>query len=104
MSFNLQGTLLIKYPVSPLRYIFLVTVTSVYSIGNAPSLFSNIKEASANPNDFLFWVPANMMSKDFAPLNDFILCSPSIHRMASDMLLFPEPFGPNYSCDSWSEF
>jgi len=35
-----------------------------------------------------------MMSRDFVPLNDFMLCSPSTHLIASDMLLFPEPFGP----------
>lgn len=76
MSFSLHGTLLIKYPVSPLLYIFLVTITSVYSIGKAPSELSNTKEASANPNDFLFCVPANIKSKDLVPLNSFMLCSP----------------------------
>ena len=71
-----------------------MTVTSVYSIGNSPSLLSNTKDASANPKDFLFCVPANITSKDFAPLRDFILCSPSTHLIASDILLFPEPLGP----------
>ena len=93
-SFNLHGTLLMKYPVSPLLYIFLVTVTSVYSIGKAPSILSNTKEASANPRDFLFCVPANMMSNDFVPLRDFMLCSPNTHLILSDILLFPDPFGP----------
>ena len=46
-SLSLQGVLFIKYPVSPLLYIFLVIVTSVYSIGKAPSELSNIKDASA---------------------------------------------------------
>ena len=51
-------------------------------------------DTSANPNDFLACVPAKMMSSDFAPLKDFILCSPNTQRIASDILLFPEPFGP----------
>ena len=93
-----------KYPVSPLLYIFLVIVTSVYSIGSEPSWLSNIKEASAKPRDFLFCVPANIISSDFEPLKDFILCSPNTQRIESDILLFPDPFGPNDSCYSWSEF
>ena len=94
ISFNLHGVLLIKYPVSPLLYIFLVTVTSEYSIGNFPSVLSITIDTSANPSDFLACVPANIISSDFAPLNDLILCSPSTHLIASDILLFPEPFGP----------
>ena len=39
-------------------------------------------------------VPANMMSSDLFPLKDLILCSPKHHLIASDILLFPEPFGP----------
>jgi len=57
-------------------------------------MLSNTNDASAKPNDFLLCVPANMMSCVLAPLSDFILCSPSIHLMQSDILLFPEPFGP----------
>ena len=51
-------------------------------------------EASANPNDFLFWVPANIISSDFEPLKDFMLCSPSTHLILSEILLLPDPFGP----------
>ena len=83
-----------KYPVSPLLYILLVTVTSVYSIGSPPSALSNTNDTSANPNDFLFCVPANIMSNDFEHLNALLLCSPNTHLIASDMLLFPDPLGP----------
>ena len=58
------------------------------------SELSNTNDASANPNDFLFWVPANIISNDLAPLNAFILCSPKTHLILSEILLFPDPFGP----------
>ena len=94
MSFNLHGTLFMKYPVSPLLYNFLVTVTSLYSIGSLPSELSITIDASANPKDFLFCVPAKITSSAFAPLRDFILCSPSTHLILSEILLLPDPFGP----------
>ena len=54
ISLSLHGVLFIKQPVSPLLYNFLVTVTSLYSIGNFPSELSITIDASANPKDFLF--------------------------------------------------
>ena len=57
-------------------------------------VLSNTSDASANPNDFLFCVPAKIMSSDFEPLSDFILCSPRTHLIASEILLFPDPLGP----------
>ena len=83
-----------KYPVSPVLYSLLVTVTSENSTGSAPSLLSITIFTSAKPKDFLFCVPAKIMSSDLEPLSDFILCSPRTHLMASEILLFPEPFGP----------
>ena len=83
-----------KYPDSPVLYIFLFIVTSWNSIFKTLSLLSNVISTSANDNGFLACVPANMMSSDLLPLKDLILCSPRHHLIASDILLFPEPFGP----------
>ena len=57
-------------------------------------MLSIIIETSAKPKDFLLSVPANIISSDLEPLNDFMLCSPKTQRMASEILLFPEPLGP----------
>ena len=59
-----------------------------------PSELSITIDASAKPKDFLFCVPAKIISSDLAPLKDFILCSPKTHLILSDILLFPDPFGP----------
>ena len=63
-------------------------------MGSLPSVLSKIKEASANPKDFLLCVPAKITSSVLAPLRDFMLCSPNTQRIASEILLFPDPFGP----------
>ena len=39
-------------------------------------------------------VPAKITSCIDPPRRDFALCSPSTHRIASDTLLLPDPFGP----------
>ena len=49
---------------------------------------------SASPLGLRLWVPAKMTSSIFPPRSIFGLCSPSTQRIASEMLDFPDPFGP----------
>jgi hypothetical protein len=69
-------------------------LTSLKSIGNQPSLLSNVIvaeaiEARARSSD-----PEKIMSSVRLPRSKLKDCSPSTHRMASAMLDFPDPFGP----------
>ncbi len=94
MSFNLHGTLLSKYSLSPDLKTRLVIVTSEYSIGRILLVFSIVIETSAIPSGFLSFVPLNMTSSSLSPLKTLILCSPRTQRIASTMLVLPQPFGP----------
>ena len=58
------------------------------------SELSKYIETSANPTFFLICVPAKITSSIFKPRRVFTLCSPKTHLTASDILLFPLPFGP----------
>lgn len=49
---------------------------------------------SANPKDFLNCVPEKIISCDLVPLKVLTLCSPNTQRIASTILLFPDPLGP----------
>ncbi len=53
-----------------------------------------VSETSANPTGVLFWVPLKITSSILAPRSVRVDCSPRTQRMASQMLLFPLPFGP----------
>ncbi len=94
ISFNLHGTLFKKYSLSPDLKTRLVIVTSEYSIGRIPFVFSIVIETSAIPRGFLFFVPLNMTSSILSLLKTLALCSPRTHLIASTMFVFPHPFGP----------
>jgi hypothetical protein len=49
---------------------------------------------SAKPSGKRVLVPLKMTSSILPPRRDLALCSPSTQAMASDILLFPHPFGP----------
>ena len=53
-----------------------------------------VNEISALLTGFLVELPLKIRSSDFVPRSDLELCSPITHRMASETLLFPHPFGP----------
>ncbi len=85
---------LIVYSLSPLRNIRRPTVTSLYSMGRAPSVLSMVSRTSARPSGGRDGVPAKMTSDIVPPRSAFAPCSPSTHAIASTTLLLPEPFGP----------
>ena len=69
-------------------------VTSVKSIGSAPSVLSIVTETSARPSGARPDVPAKMTSSIFPPRKLLAPCSPMTHESASTTLLLPDPFGP----------
>ena len=69
-------------------------MTSVKSIGSAPSVLSIVTDTSARPNGARPEVPAKMTSSIFPPRRLLAPCSPITHERASTTLLLPEPFGP----------
>ncbi len=94
ISNNLVFSPFNKYSLVPFRNKTRVIVTSVKSIGSAPSVLSIVTETSALPNGARPLVPANMTSSIFPPRKDFAPCSPITHEIASTTFDFPEPFGP----------
>src|SRR5450432_4003618 len=71
-----------------------LSVTSVYSIGSAPSVLSIVSETSARPSGGRPEVPAKMTSSIFPPRKLLGPCSPITQASASTTLDLPEPFGP----------
>jgi len=69
-------------------------VTSVKSIGKAPSVLSIVTETSARPSGARPEVPAKMTSSILPPRRLLAPCSPITQESASTTLLLPEPFGP----------
>ena len=94
MSRSRHEAPLIAYSEPPLRNMVREIVTSLYSIGSAPSVLSIVSETSARPSGGREEVPAKMTSAMFAPRSDFAPCSPITQARASTTLDLPEPFGP----------
>src|SRR5476649_34255 len=69
-------------------------VTSVYSIGRAPSELSIVSDTSARPRGGRPAVPAKMTSSILPPRRLFAPCSPMTHASASTTFDLPEPLGP----------
>jgi len=93
-SRSLQVLPLIAYSDPPLRNIVRVIVTSVYSIGSAPSVLSIVSTTSARPSGGRPDVPAKMTSSILPPRSDLAPCSPITQARASTTLDLPEPLGP----------
>src|SRR5881394_624331 len=69
-------------------------VTSLKSIGSAPSVLSIVSTTSARPSGGRPAVPAKMTSSIFPPRRDFAPCSPRTQAIASTTLDLPDPLGP----------
>ncbi len=82
------------YSEPPERNIVRLIVTSVYSIGSAPSVLSMVRVTSARPSGARPEVPAKMTSSILPPRSDLAPCSPITQLRASTTLDLPEPFGP----------
>src|SRR5689334_11769962 len=85
---------LMAYSEPPLRNIVREIVTSVYSIGSAPSVLSIVRTTSARPRGGRPDVPAKMTSSILPPRSDLAPCSPMTHDRASTTLDLPDPLGP----------
>ena len=94
ISFNLHGVRLIKYSDSPSRYTRRPISISLYSKGNFPRLLWTVKNASQTERGFRLSAPLKITSPIFPDRNTEYFCSPNTHRMASTILVFPQPLGP----------
>ena len=68
--------------------------TSAVSKENSWALLSNTMVTSAAFFGFLPSAPEKMISSVFCPRRLWTFCSPKTQRTASEILLFPQPFGP----------
>src|SRR6478609_6770733 len=93
-SSSRQGVPLIVYSDPPPRNIVREIVTSVYSIGSAPSVLSMVRLTSARPSGGRPDVPAKMTSSILPPRRLLAPCSPITQDSASTTLDLPDPFGP----------
>ena len=69
-------------------------VTSLYSIGSAPSALSIVRVTSARPSGPRVAVPAKMTSSILPPRRVLAPCSPITQASPSTTFDLPEPFGP----------
>ena len=82
------------YSEPPVRNSVREIVTSLYSIGRAPSLLSMVSETCARPSGGRPEVPAKMTSSILPPRRVLAPCSPMTQASASTTLDLPEPLGP----------
>ncbi len=97
MSRSRQGTLLMRYSLSPDRKSLRVTVISLYSeysLGRFPFSLVKVRFTSAMPRGFRPSVPPKITSSISFPRRCLALRSPMAQRMESTTLDFPHPFGP----------
>ena len=79
-------------------------VTSEYSVGRIPLVFSMVSETSAIPMGFRFFVPLKITSSILSLRNVLGRCSPSAQRIASTTFVFPQPLGPTMAVIPASNF
>ena len=94
MSIRRLGLPLMRYSLSPLRYMRRVMTTSLKSSGSVPSLLSSTRSTSARLTAWRALLPAKMTSSIAWPRSCLALCSPSTHSTASLTFDLPEPLGP----------
>jgi hypothetical protein len=82
------------YSDPPVRNRVLEIVTSLYSIGRAPSVLSMVSETWALPRGGRPDVPAKITSSILPPRRVLAPCSPITQASASTTFDLPEPFGP----------
>src|SRR6187402_1964093 len=85
---------LMAYSLPPLRNRVREMVTSLYSMGRAPSALSMVRSTSARPSGPLVAVPAKMTSSILPPRRVLAPCSPITQASASTTFDLPEPLGP----------
>ena len=100
MSRRRQPAPLMAYSEPPVRNSVREMVTSLYSIGSAPSVLSMVRETCARPSGGRPDVPAKMTSSILPPRRVLAPCSPMTQARASTTLDLPEPFGPDHCSDA----
>jgi len=94
MSFRRQRLRLIKYSLSPFRYNRRVISTSEYAIGTRPLTLLIVKLTSAKFSGRRVAVPLKITSVTRSARKMLAFCSPITQRIASTILVLPQPFGP----------
>src|SRR5699024_1115177 len=94
ISFSRQVVPLIRYSLSPERYNRREMVTSLYSVGRRPRLFTKVRDTSAIPRAFFLAVPLKMTFVMLAERSRLGRCSPKTQRIESTILDLPQPLGP----------
>ena len=94
ISLRRQGVLFSRYSLSPERKRRRVIITSLYSWGRIFRVLSMVRETSAMPSGFCLSVPLKMTSSICSLRKRVGFCSPSTQRIASTMLVLPQPLGP----------
>ena len=94
ISSSRQPAPLMAYSEPPVRNSVREIVTSLYSIGRAPSLLSMVSETCARPRGGRPEVPAKITSSILPPRRVLAPCSPMTQASASTTLDLPEPLGP----------
>ncbi len=94
ISSSRQPAPLMAYSEPPVRKRVREIVTSLYSIGRAPSLLSMVSETCARPSGGRPEVPAKITSSILPPRSVLAPCSPMTQASASTTLDLPEPLGP----------
>ena len=94
MSRSRHAEPLMAYSEPPVRKSVREMVTSLYSIGRAPSALSMVSETCARPRGGRPDVPAKMTSSILPPRRVLAPCSPMTQARASTTLDLPEPLGP----------
>ena len=89
-----HGLWLMRYSLSPERYMRRVMATSLKSTGSTWSELSSTSETSATPTGLRAEDPEKMTSSMAWPRSCFALCSPKTQRMASEIFDLPDPLGP----------
>ena len=94
ISSSRQPAPLMAYSEPPVLKRVREIVTSLYSIGRAPSLLSMVSETCARPRGGRPEVPAKITSSILPPRSVLAPCSPMTQASASTTLDLPEPLGP----------
>ena len=94
ISLSLQGVLFKKYSLSPFRYTRRPISISLYSMGSLPLLLWTIKDTSQTLNGLKSADPLKITSSILELRSTLDFCSPKTQRMASTILVLPQPLGP----------
>ena len=100
MSSRRQPAPLIAYSDPPVRKSVREMVTSLYSIGSAPSVLSMVRDTCARPSGGRPDVPAKMTSSILPPRSVLAPCSPMTQASASTTFDLPGAVRADHCSDA----